>query len=241
MKNKFTLIELFVVIAIISILMAMLLPALKRARESAHSILCTNNLKQLSLEWQSYCNDYNGDLPPVTASGVYSGVRFWGFYMLPKYFTEAQQAADPDTVRIDIPQLNCPTHTLKYKNGWLYAIYLHTSYGMNWIGIGGKYAGGWCRSPAYVKNSQIKYPSQQLAFIDAQNYATDTAYLDGNSLNGYYAVCVWWGSFGGLAFRHNRSVNVSFPDGHVEPRKLADVQPLVTISNEKSMIFWSNP
>ena len=56
---KFTLIELLVVIAIISILMAMLLPALRLAREVSRKIVCVNNQRQVGLAYQYYMADYN--------------------------------------------------------------------------------------------------------------------------------------------------------------------------------------
>ena len=75
-RTMFTLIELLVVIAIISILMAMLLPALKGARDQVKSIACVSQLKQYGLCTQNYLDDYQGRIFPVWTAGVGEWCRF---------------------------------------------------------------------------------------------------------------------------------------------------------------------
>ena len=58
----FTLIELLVVIAIIAIFMAILMPALSRAREQGKRAACMNNPKQLALAWNLYADDFDGKI-----------------------------------------------------------------------------------------------------------------------------------------------------------------------------------
>lgn len=61
--SSFTLVELLVVIAIIAILMAILLPALSKAKEMSRSSVCLNNLRQGYLSMSAYADDYSGYFP----------------------------------------------------------------------------------------------------------------------------------------------------------------------------------
>jgi prepilin-type N-terminal cleavage/methylation domain-containing protein/prepilin-type processing-associated H-X9-DG protein len=61
--NGFTLVELMVVIAIIAILMALLMPAISRAKAKANQISCLNNMRQLTLAATMYANDHDEEFP----------------------------------------------------------------------------------------------------------------------------------------------------------------------------------
>ena len=60
--KAFTLIELLVVIAIIALLMAIMVPVLRSAREGAYRTVCLSNLKQLTLAWTAYATEHDGKL-----------------------------------------------------------------------------------------------------------------------------------------------------------------------------------
>lgn len=66
MKKRFTLIELLVVIAIIGILVALLMPALTRAREAARRTGCLSNQRQIMITLSLYGVDNQGYLPPIS-------------------------------------------------------------------------------------------------------------------------------------------------------------------------------
>jgi prepilin-type N-terminal cleavage/methylation domain-containing protein/prepilin-type processing-associated H-X9-DG protein len=118
-ERGFTLVELLVVIAIIGILVALLLPAIQAARESARRAQCINNLKQVGVALQNYHDTYKQ--LPVGAYSCCQGT--WQAAMLP--FIEEQQLADMyqmlprtaefflneyryDAEEVDAPGLNPP-------------------------------------------------------------------------------------------------------------------------------------
>jgi prepilin-type N-terminal cleavage/methylation domain-containing protein/prepilin-type processing-associated H-X9-DG protein len=77
-ETGFTLIELLVVIAIIAILLSVLLPGLRKAKEHAKRLVCLSGLRQLTLCWTSYANDNEGCMVSgVTDSKVWPGSTPW--------------------------------------------------------------------------------------------------------------------------------------------------------------------
>ena len=73
-QKAFTLIELLVVIAIIAVLMAILFPALNRAREQGRRAVCLSNLKQLTLAWIMYADENDDWIVNGEAAGGGNGL-----------------------------------------------------------------------------------------------------------------------------------------------------------------------
>jgi prepilin-type N-terminal cleavage/methylation domain-containing protein/prepilin-type processing-associated H-X9-DG protein len=93
-KRGFTLIELLVVIAIIAVLLAVLMPAMRKIKEIARQTVCRANLKNVGLAVQMYLDDYNRKIPNTGSSNQHqwfesngltyrrpgSSGTYWGIY-----------------------------------------------------------------------------------------------------------------------------------------------------------------
>jgi prepilin-type N-terminal cleavage/methylation domain-containing protein len=126
-RRGFTLVELLVVIAIIAILMALLVPAVQRVRESAARAQCSNNLKQIALAFHNHHDTLKrfpqGGWNPAGASAADTNDRRqfgWSFQILP-YVEQRNLFLSTSIAEIrttPVPLYYCPTRRLpKEYNG----------------------------------------------------------------------------------------------------------------------------
>ena len=109
----FTLIELLVALSIIAVLIALLLPAIQAARESARRISCSSNLKQLGIAFHNYESSWNVLPPPVLlAAGPRSVPVTKGWSAHARLLPVLEQGNLYDTVNFSFPFENAANTTV---------------------------------------------------------------------------------------------------------------------------------
>ncbi len=107
-RGGFTLIELLVVISIIALLMAILLPALRKARIAAKSVVCMTHLQQIGISVYAYTQD-NAEYMPVLHSGN-DWFRVYWWQALRPYSNSALAATEYENNKYKVlePIFHCP-------------------------------------------------------------------------------------------------------------------------------------
>lgn len=117
-KRAFTLVELLVVIAIIAVLAALLLPALRTAREKAKTATCVSNLRQLGLAALAYSVDWD-DKFPTTKTNWWTPYTGYGGKWTPGYGSDYPPEERPlyRYLAKSFQVLRCPSDDGIWKNG----------------------------------------------------------------------------------------------------------------------------
>jgi prepilin-type N-terminal cleavage/methylation domain-containing protein/prepilin-type processing-associated H-X9-DG protein len=231
--GAFTLIELLVVIAIIAILAAMLLPALRGAKEQSQGIKCMSNMRQMALGWRMYALDNREYFVLASQSGTAGNqLSKYAWCQQEEDFTDNPKNYDPSvdiTVGPLYPYINsylvyrCPSDTsvINHSTGkGIVQLPRVRTVSMNFYlgGFGG--TDGPDGYPIYLKTTDLiprksPGPSDPWVFLDERqdcinwgNYATDMA-GDNPSNPALYEF-----SEDMPGMYHDRAAGFAFADGH---------------------------
>ena len=199
----FTLIELLVVIAIIALLLAILVPGLKRVKEQGKRIVCLSNLRQMMFCWEMYAEENDDKI--VNGN---TGAGCWVEWLTPPVTEKTRiQAIEngllfPYCESIDI--YKCPTGMRDELV--TYAIMDRMN---GYDAIPGA-------REILHKKSEITSPGRRAVFVDEGR-------LSPSSWTIWYDQERWWDQ---ITARHGNGTDFSFADGHSEYWKWSDERTL---------------
>jgi prepilin-type processing-associated H-X9-DG protein/prepilin-type N-terminal cleavage/methylation domain-containing protein len=219
-SRAFTLVELLVVIGIIAVLVAILLPALNKAREAGKKVQCMSNMRQIGVAFFSYSAN-GGTYYPPAMYGIndtwYAKNQSWhggsGFAQTVYWYNVVMpQTTDFRGVQV----LFCPNGSRAFGDLTASTRSANVSYGYNWLSLAGTTSNYWSwhstgtysylQKPARI--GKVKRAAETMLCAEA---SIGSARTDWMSFNGQHGDI----NNGVLTVRHGRDCNILWADGHV--------------------------